>query len=202
MLGDYLGLFTATETTVYVFMEIVTKTDAIRRVIFKKANFSDYIFFIMIFGGFSILGTYLGMSANYGAISNIRDLSPMIAGLVAGPVVGVAVGLIGGIHRFSLGGVTCLACSLATVLAGLLAGFVYRLNRERVLGVVPAMLFAASYELIHAGLALAISRPFSAALEVVHTVIPPMIVANSLGVAISIIVIHNTKISLVTPQKE
>ena len=64
MLGDYLGLFTATETTVYVFMEIVTKTDAIRRVIFKKANFSDYIFFIMIFGGFSILGTYLGMSAN------------------------------------------------------------------------------------------------------------------------------------------
>jgi LytS/YehU family sensor histidine kinase len=68
-----------------------------------------------------------------------------------------------------------------------------RLNRERLLGVIPAMLFAAGIELIHAALILAITRPFSAALEVALTAILPMIIANSLGMAISIVVIHNTK---------
>jgi sigma-B regulation protein RsbU (phosphoserine phosphatase) len=124
---------------------------------------------------------------------NLRDLSPMIAGLVAGPIVGLAVGLIGGIHRFFLGGVTCLACSLATILAGFLAGLIYLLNGKKLLEIIPAMLFAAGVEMIHAGLALVISRPFSAAFEVVLTAVPQMIIANSLGIAICVIVIRNTK---------
>ena len=201
-LGEYLGLFANAEIFIFVFMEIVTKLDPIQRVLIKRANLRDYTIFILLFGGFSIFGTYIGIPVSSGGISNVRDLAPMVAGLVAGPVVGVAVGLIGGIHRLSLGGVTCLACSMATVLAGLLAGFVYRLPHERVLGIIPAMLFAVGIELIHAGLALAISRPFSAALEVVYTAIPPMIIANSLGLGISVIVIHTTKISLATLQKE
>jgi sigma-B regulation protein RsbU (phosphoserine phosphatase) len=201
-LGEYLSLFANAEIFIFVFMEIVTKLEPIQRVMIKRANLSDYTAFILLFGGFSIFGTYIGIPVSSGGISNVRDLSPMVAGLIAGPVVGVSVGLIGGIHRFFLGGVTCLACSLATVLAGLLAGFVYRLTHERVLGIIPAMLFAVGFELIHAGLALAISRPYSAALEVVQTAIPPMIIANSLGLGISIIVIHATKISLATLQKE
>jgi len=202
LLGENLGLFANAEIFIFVYMEIVTKIEPIQRVMIKRANLIDYTAFILLFGGFSIFGTYIGIPVSSGAISNIRDLSPMIAGLIAGPVVGVAVGLIGGIHRFSLGGLTCVSCSLATVLAGLLAGFVYRLNRERLLGIIPAMLFAVGIELIHAGLTLAITRPYSAALEVVLTAIPPMIIANSLGIGISIIVIHTTKVSLATLQKE
>jgi sigma-B regulation protein RsbU (phosphoserine phosphatase) len=124
-LGEYLGLFATTEVFIYVFMEIVTKLDPIQRVIFKKPELSDYIVFILVFGGFSIFGTLIGIPVTSGAISNIRDFSPIIAGLVAGPAVGMAVGLIGGIHRFSLGGLTCFPCSLATVLAGLIAGYIY-----------------------------------------------------------------------------
>ena len=202
LLGENLGLFANAEIFIFVYMEIVTRIEPIQRVMIKRAKLIDYAAFILLFGGFSIFGTYVGIPVSSGAISNVRDLAPMVAGLVAGPAVGVAVGLIGGIHRFFLGGVTCIACSLATVLAGLLAGFIYRLNHERVLGILPAMLFAVGIELIHAALALAISRPFSAALEVVLTAIPPMIIANSLGLGISIIVMHNTRISLATLQKE
>jgi len=193
MLGEYLSLFASTEIFVFVFMEIVTKIETIQRVIFNRAQLRDYAVFIVIFGLFSIFGTYVGIPTGYGAISNIRDLAPMVAGLVAGPYIGLAVGLIGGIHRLFLGGDSALACALATILAGLLAGMVYRFKKGELLGIIPAMLFAVAIELLHAGLALALIRPFSEALDIVYTAIPGMIVAVSLGVGISIIIIHSVK---------
>jgi sigma-B regulation protein RsbU (phosphoserine phosphatase) len=193
MLGEYLGLFASTEIFIFVFMEIVTKIETIQRVIFKKAEMRDYAVFIIIFGLFSIFGTYIGIPGDYGAISNIRDLGPMVAGLVAGPYVGVAVGLIGGVHRLALGGDSALACCLATILAGLLAGLVYRFNKGKLPGIIPAMLFAIGIELLHGGLALALIHPFTEAVDIVLTLIPAMIIANALGLAISVIVIHSTK---------
>jgi sigma-B regulation protein RsbU (phosphoserine phosphatase) len=193
MLGEYLSLFASTEIFIFVFMEIVTKIETIQRVIFNKAQLRDYIVFILIFGLFSIFGTYVGIPGSYGAISNIRDLAPMVAGLVAGPYIGLAVGLIGGIHRLFLGGDSALACALATILAGLLAGMVYRFKKGELLGIIPAMLFAVGIELLHAGLALALIRPFTEALDIVYTAIPGMIIAVSLGVGISIIIIHSVK---------
>jgi LytS/YehU family sensor histidine kinase len=55
------------------------------------------------------------------------------------------------------------------------------------------MLFAVGIELLHAGLALALIRPFTEALDIVYTAIPGMIIAVSLGVGISIIIIHSVK---------
>ena len=192
MLGGYLALFGATEVFIFVFMEIVTKLETIQRVIFKKAHLRDYAAFVILFGLFSIFGTLIGIQGTHGDIANIRDLAPMVAGLVAGPYVGLAVGLIGGIHRLSLGGMSCIACSLATVLAGLLAGVVYHLNKGKLLGIIPSMVFAVGIELLHGGLALAIVRPYWEAVLIVITDIPEMIVANSLGVGISVIILHNT----------
>jgi phosphoserine phosphatase RsbU/P len=189
-LGEYLNLFAHTEIFVFVFMEIVTKLDAIQRVIFKKARLTDYIVFIIIFGLFSIFGTYIGIPNSYGLNMNIRDIAPIVAGLAAGPFVGLAVGLIGGIHRVFLGGITGIPCSLATVLAGLFAGLIYRYNRGKLLGIIPAMLFATAIELLHTGLVLALS-PFADMLGTALTTFPQMIVAVSLGVGISIIIIHS-----------
>jgi sigma-B regulation protein RsbU (phosphoserine phosphatase) len=193
MLGEYLNLFASTEIFIFVFMEIVTKIETIQRVIFNKAQLRDYVVFVLIFGMFSIFGTYVGILGSYGAISNIRDLAPMVAGLVAGPYIGLAVGLIGGIHRLFLGGDSALACCLATILAGLLAGMVYRFNNGKLLGIIPAMLFAVGIELLHGGLALALIRPFTEALDIVYTAIPGMVIAVSLGVGISVIIIHSVK---------
>jgi len=200
--GEYLELFARTEIFIFVFMEIATKIKTIQRVIFKEARLKDYVVFVTLFGLFSIFGTYIGITDSSGAISNIRDLAPMVAGLVAGPVVGLAVGLIGGIHRLFLGGVTAIPCALATILAGLLAGMIYRLNKEKLLGIIPSMLFAFAIELLHAGLALLLVSPFTEALEIVLTNIPPMIIAVSLGMGISTIIIHSTKESCrpVTPE--
>ena len=191
MLGEYLRLFASTEIFIFVFMEIITKIDTIQRVIFKKATRNDYIVFTLIFGLFSIFGTLIGIPTDYGSISNIRDLAPIVAGLVAGPEVGLAVGLIGGIHRLSLGGASALPCSLATMLAGLLAGLVYRFNKEKLLGIIPAMLFTVAIELMHAGLVLLLVNPLSEAVAITIEDIPNMLIANTLGVGISVIIIHN-----------
>lgn len=195
MLGDYLGLFASTEIFIFVFIEIVTKTDAIQRVIFKNAGTRDYVGFALLFGLFSIFGTYIGTTGSYGAISNIRDLAPMVAGLVAGPYAGLAVGLIGGIHRLWLGGLSAVPCSLATIFAGLFAGLIFRANKGKLLGIIPAMLFAVAIELMHGGLALLLIHPYSVALDVVLTSIPKMMIANSLGMGVTIIIIHSTKAS-------
>lgn len=192
-LGEYLKLFARTEVFIYVFVEIVTKLRTIQRVIFKKASLRDLVFFIGIFGIFSIFGTYIGIPDSSGVISNIRDISPMVAGLVAGPVPGLAVGLIGGVHRYFLGGWTCFPCSLATVLSGLLAGVIHRLNKGKAPGIVASMLIAVALELLHAGLVLSMVRPFDAVLKSTIGHFPGMLIAVSLGVGISIIIIHHTK---------
>jgi len=189
--GGLLSLFASTEIFIFVFMEIVVKIDTIQQVIFQRAKRWDYLAFVLIFGLFSIFGTYIGTTEELGSISNIRDLAPMVAGLVAGPYVGLAVGLIGGVHRFFLGGVSAVPCSIATVLAGILGGVVFLHRKGNLIGIVPAMLFGVGIELLHGGLVLLLIQPFSVAVEVFSTTIPPMIIANSLGVGIAIIIVHD-----------
>ncbi len=190
-LAVVLELFAQTEVFIFVFIEIATKLHPIKRVMYKRSKLKDYIVFITLFGLYSIFGTYIGTVGTSGAISNIRDLAPMIAGLVGGPVVGVAVGLIGGIHRLFLGGVTSIPCALATILAGLIAGLIFKYKKDKVLGIIPAILFAFAIELMHTGLVLIMVQPFAVALDIVLVTVPKMLVAVTLGMGVSIIVIHS-----------
>jgi sigma-B regulation protein RsbU (phosphoserine phosphatase) len=188
-----LGLFAETEIFIFVFMEIVTRIKPIQRVIIKKATWRDTTIFILIFGGFSIFGTYVGIPLASGAIVNIRDFAPMIAGLTAGPIIGLAVGLIGGIHRLFLGGFTCIPCSVSTVLAGLIGGAIHYFKKGKLIGILQGVLLAVLVELLHGGVTLLIARPFAEALEAVKIAIPAMMIANALGVAIAIIILEHTK---------
>ncbi len=143
-----------------------------------------------VFGIISIYGTISGVEV-LGAIINVRDLGPIVAGLTGGPVVGVTAGLIGAIYRMSLGGFTAASCSIATVLAGFLGGLINLANNRRFVGIKKAVLFAAFVEVLHMLLALLLDRPFSAALEVVSSATVPMIAANSLGVFIFAFIVRN-----------
>jgi phosphoserine phosphatase RsbU/P len=190
MVEELATLFARAEVYIYIFMEITTKLSTVQRVLLKRANWKDNVFFILLFGVFSIICTYLGITLpTSGAILNIRDLGPMVAGLVAGWPIGVAVGLIGGIHRFFLGGITAFSCGLATVFAGLIGGLIYKVRKGSLIGVLLGMLVAIIVEIVHAGITLLIARPFEDALFVVQHAIPAMMIANSLGIAVSIIVI-------------
>ncbi|MGE5396084.1 MAG: PP2C family protein-serine/threonine phosphatase [Chitinophagales bacterium] len=175
---------------IMVIAYVVTRSKVYSEILEKKFSAQNVAFMIIIFGLFSIYGTLSGVNI-LGAISNIRDLGPLIAGLVGGPVVGIGAALIGAGHRLTQGGFTQTACSLATLVAGITGGLVYKLKKGEFVGVKGAVLLAVLVELVHMGLALIFSKPFDQALAVVKKVIMPMILANGAGMWVFAFFISN-----------
>jgi len=180
-----------TACVVVAFAYVLTRTGFFAQILDKKFSFKNQAILILLFGALSVFGTYGGLILPSGAIANIRDLGPMVAGLVGGPVVGLGAGLIGGLHRYFLGGFVCIPCALSTVIAGLLGGAIYRLKRGEFVAVWQAILFAVFMESLHMGLTLLIAKPYEQALGVVKEVILPMTGANALGMAIFAFIIRN-----------
>lgn len=97
----------------------------------KKTNFSKISYWQkqliigVVFGFLAIISTHLGIEVN-GAAINVRDSSPLSAGLIFGGPAGIIAGVIGGVERFfvsfwGIGQSTQLASSLATLCAGFFA---------------------------------------------------------------------------------
>ncbi len=141
---------------------------------------------IVVFGAISVYGTYSGIDV-HDATVNIRDLGPMVAGLIGGPLVGFGAGLIGGMHRYFLGGFTSLPCSLATMLAGLTGGAIFLVKKSRLVTLNEAVVFAVAMESFHMLLVLLLARPYLDAVKVVQETVLPMIMANVLGIVIFVL---------------
>ncbi len=148
------------------------------------------IILIGVFGALSIYGTVGGFEI-LGAIINVRDLGPMVAGLVGGPVAGIGAGMIGALYRYNLGGFTVVPCTLATILAGLFGGLIWLASGRRFPAMWVAVSFAVLMEGLHMLLTLALCTPFERALTVVSSVALPMILANAAGMFIFAFMIGN-----------
>jgi LytS/YehU family sensor histidine kinase len=68
---------------------------------------------------------------------------------------------------------------------------VCRLNKGKLLRIIPAMVFAAGIELLHAGLLVLLIQPFTKGVEVMLSVSPAMIIINSVGVGIAVVIIKS-----------
>lgn len=97
----------------------------------KTTNFSKISYWQkqliigVVFGFLAIISTHLGIEVN-GAAINVRDSSPLSAGLIFGGPAGIIAGIISGVERFfvsfwGIGQSTQFACSLATLCAGFFA---------------------------------------------------------------------------------
>jgi len=168
---------------------IVTRTSWFFEVCNRRINLRSGILMVGIFGALSIFGNYSGVEI-LGAIANVRDLGPMIAGLLGGPAVGFATGLIGGVYRYYMGGFTAVPCALATLFSGVFGGLIWAWKRK-LIGAFWATLFAFSIESFHMALTLALAQPFSEALSVVQAVYLPMAFGNSAGMAVFAFIVDN-----------
>jgi sigma-B regulation protein RsbU (phosphoserine phosphatase) len=133
-----------------------------------------------VLGVLAIYGTIMGTKLPDGTIINVRELAAMIAGVAGGPVAGTLAGIIGGVHRFSVGGATALPCTISTILIGAISGFV----STRLMGRMYLLKGAALgfvLESFAQGLILLLVQPFDAALNIVSQIAIPMIVANTIG---------------------
>lgn len=176
---------------ILVIAYLITRTKIFHEILDKKFTYKNMAFMIVVFGALSIFGTYSGITID-GVMGNVRDLGPMIAGLIGGPIAGLGAGLIGGLYRyFFLGGITTVPCSLATVLSGLFAGIIYLLNKRKFIGIIGAVSFAIFMEAFHIILVLLLAKPYPEALAISRELSMPMIISNALGMLIFAIFITN-----------
>ncbi|SUC28750.1 Probable sensor-like histidine kinase YehU [Providencia rustigianii] len=144
----------------------------------------------LIFSVFCIMGTYFGLHIN-DSIANTRAIGSVLGGLLGGPAVGVAVGFTGGLHRYSLGGMTATSCMVSTIAEGLIGGLVHRYYMKRgeinkIFNPVTASCVTFVAEIIQMLIILLIARPFDEAYELVKNIAAPMIIANTIGAAMFI----------------
>lgn len=141
----------------------------------------------LTFSMFCIMGTYFGLHID-DSIANTRAIGAVLGGVLGGPSVGFLVGLTGGLHRYSMGGMTAVACMLSTVVEGLVGGLLhlYLIRRNRLdllfqpLTVAGITLFA---EVLQMLIILIVARPFSEASQLVANIALPMMITNTVGAA-------------------
>jgi len=175
---------------------IFTRWRPFRRLVVSCADRREKVALTFIFGALGIMGTYSGVPV-LGAIANHRVVAAAVAGLLGGPWVGLGAGAIAGLHRYLLGGFTCLACGSATAVEGLLAGLV-RAAIDRRRGswrLRPWMgwLVGLVGESLHMGMVVLFSRPLLEAVALVQVIAAPMILVNSLGVAIFLAMLEGVR---------
>lgn len=162
-----------------------------KRMLNRKLSIINQIVMAVVFGIFAIYGTYSGVQTT-GAIANIRNFGPMMGGLLGGPWVGIGAGLIGGIHRYFIGGFTAIPCALGTILSGLIGGLLLMLWKGEI-GIWKPAIFAFLMEMADMGLLLIIAQPFDKAFQLVSIISMPMILADTFGIAIFAFLVRDMK---------
>lgn len=178
-----------------VIAYLFSKSPLLRPLTNYSVRLPHKILIYIIFSSFCILGTYVGLDID-DAIANTRAVGAVLGGLLGGPLVGFLVGLTGGLHRYTLGGFTDLACAISTTCEGLLGGLVHwrlmRANRVDALFKPRVAFFTTLYaEMLQMVIILLVATPFDKSLLLVRTLATPMILANSCGAALFISMIRD-----------
>jgi len=168
-----------------VLFFLMMRFELFRRLLTGRATGREKLFHAVYFGVAGIFATYSGFPM-HGAIANLRTVPIVIGGILGGPLVGLSAGIIAGVHRylFDIDGVTSLACGIATPLAGVVAGLLYRRLHRKTFDSLTAFFIGIVAELIKMGLIVLLARPQAAGLNVVQTIGLPSILANAFGIGV------------------
>ncbi len=161
---------------------LFSRTESFRVAVEGNLSAGSRIWLVMGFGLLSIYGTMRAIPVD-DILINFRDLGPMIAGLLGGPVLGGLAGLFGGMYRYSQGGWTALPCVLATIAAGLISGGV-SIYWKRKFSYSKLLFLGTLVECLHILVILPLMvypAPLDDILGVVRISLLPMIIVNVLG---------------------
>ena len=149
----------------------------------------------VVFGCIAIYGTESGISME-GAVMNVRDAAPLVAGLFFSGPAGIIAGVIGGVERWfavmwGAGSFTQLACCLGTIFAGVYAALLRKhLFDDRMPSWPMAFAMGIVVEVLHLLLVFVTNMDQAArAFEVVRACAPPMISCVAISVALSAVAI-------------
>ena len=177
-----------TLAVILVVSAFAGSTQLLNRFMNNKRNWK-YCLIVGALGGlFGIYANLSGVDHN-GAVISVRDIGPMLSGLLGGPLGGLAAGILAGVHRLLLGGITAKACVVATCLIGLSCGLLGRFSPRVIKKPFWSFLIGAVMELVHLGLVLLMVRPFETAVGIVKEIALPFVAVNALGLTLMISII-------------
>jgi two-component system sensor histidine kinase LytS len=185
---------------IMVLAMLVTKTKVFKKLVSKQSfDLKDKLTLILIFGTFGIIGTYTGIPIQ-GAIANSRVIGVFVGGLLGGPFVGFFSGLLAGGHRFliDIGGFTAFSCGFSTFVEGIMAGFLKKRMDASENKIIFALISGIIAEILQMIIILTFSKPFYQAIELVKIIAMPMIITNSIGIALFIAIIDSAHKDLET----
>ncbi len=178
-----------------------------------KYNFKQIIFGVL-FGAMAIYSsTPLGGIDIGGAIMNVRDAAPLCAGLIFGIPAGIIAGVIGGVFRYiapflGIGGTyTQLACSISTILAGIIAAVLRKFMFDNkkptwIYGIGIAMITEVLHMLM---IFFTNMNDVTTAFGFVKSCTVPMVLGNGIAVGVAVLlvsIISREKLRLHKSQKQ
>ena len=165
----------------------------------------------ILFGTLAAFSTEYGVNVG-GAIMNVRDASPICAGLIFGAPAGIISGVIGGLYRYfavfwGAGEYTRFACSLSTIIAGFIAALLrkYMFDDKK-----PSWIYGLGVgmvcEILHMLLIfLTNMNDASRAFTFVQSCTLPMVFANGIAAGIAVMavsILGKEKLNLHKDQKQ
>lgn len=178
-------------STIALAAYILSQSGIFKNIMKDKLNNLNKITIIAFFSAISIIGTYTGVGVAPYALANTRPIGVIVSGYVGGPLVGIIVGAIAGAHRYTLGGFTALSCGIASLAEGLIGGLIRKYFKYNNYSIASAAVAGIIGELTQMCIILIISKPFTDALLLVQKIALPMVIVNSLGVVVFVLIIKN-----------
>lgn len=167
-----------------------------KKTLFGKMNYKLKQCIIgVLFGALAAFSTEYGVDVG-GAIMNVRDASPICAGLIFGAPAGIISGVIGGAYRWlavfwGAGEYTRLACSVSTVLAGFIAALLrkYMFDDKK-----PSFIYGLGIgmvcEVLHMLMIFVTNmNDANRAFTFVESCTLPMVLANGIAVGLAVMVV-------------
>ena len=180
-----------------------------KKMMSERSKLSSQIQLLIVFGLFAAVSNFTGVEirnneilssqifskiSDDAVIANTRVLTISVAGLIGGPVVGIGVGIVSGITRYLIGGIDAYTYVISSALIGLTSGyFGYRaMKNNHYPNVFTGVILGAIMEVIQMICIIIFATNTDYALNIVKLIALPMILINSLGVAIFLSIIIST----------
>jgi len=175
---------------IIVFAYLFTRSRYFQEILEKKPSLKTRALLVVVFGLLSVYGTISGVTL-YGAVLNVRDLGPFIAGLCCGPYVGIGAGIIGGVYRCLQGGPYMYTGLIAPILSGFIGGAMYLANKRDIVPTWVAVVLIALVESLVSLIAMLVATPASQFVTILTVVAIPMVITNIVAVFIFSTIIQN-----------